>query len=240
MPMETFGTRMVFLRKNSEDPQTQGPLTQSRLADLLNDYDHTLLFSKTQISNWEKGRRSIPLHQRSLLIGLIYVFTTCGGLSEKEAADAFLQSGGYAPLTDDEIKQLPDKALFENRQKDQNGTEQQSLLTIAGILQTLEKQSSENGKLRQTLSQIEGQRLAAIANISTTQRGIMGAIPYSPTPIDEVFQLIYEKVPQMEGIRLKEINLRLHELRYLGLIERERHPEHRWMYWRETPKSFFT
>ena len=51
-------------------------------------------------------------------------------------------------------------------------------------------QSSENGKLRQTLSQIEGQRLAAIANISTTQRGIMGAIPYtcllytSPSPRD--------------------------------------------------------
>ena len=121
MPMETFGTRMVFLRKNSEDPQTQGPLTQSRLADLLNDYDHTLLFSKTQISNWEKGRRNIPLHQRSLLVGLIYVFTTCGGLSEKEAADAFLQSGGYAPLTDAEIKQLPEKALYENRQTNQNG-----------------------------------------------------------------------------------------------------------------------
>ncbi len=238
--MKTFGARMAYFRRRCEDPQRGGRLTQDRLADLLHEFDETLLYSKPQISNWEKDKRSIPLNQRNLLIGLIYVFTTCGGLSEKEAADAFLQSGGYAPLSSDEVQLLPDKSLYENPTPSTGiDGDPQSLLTIAGILKTLEQQAGDINKLRSTLAEIEGQRLQAIAGISRTQRAILDVIPYKEVALDDVFETIYEKVADLKGIRIKELNLRLHELRYLGLINRRRDPVYRWIYWRENPKSYF-
>lgn len=233
--MQSFGEWITHYRHASRDTQKGSRLTQSRLAELLNEYDDTLIYTKTQISNWEKDKRTIPLDKRPLLIGFIYVFTTCGGISKLDEANDFLQSGGYAPLTKDEVESLPNKKLYWNQP---SKTETHSLLTIAGILSRLEKQAEDNEKLKNVLAEIEGERLRDIANISQTQRRILEVIPYQATPLDDVFAAMHQ-ISSLEDVRIKELNLRLHELRYLGLIARRKDPQYRWLYWREIPRSFF-
>ena len=187
--MKAFGKQIAYHRRECRDPEKGGALTQSRLAELLQEYDETLIYTKTQISNWENGKRVIPLDKRNLLIGFIYVFTTYGTLKELDTANAFLQTGGYAALTDGEVNQLPEKQLFwkkklakSNEMLEEDGEEQdsQTLLTIAGILKELEKQSGDNEKLEGVLAEIESQRISAILNLSQTQRKILEVIPLTP------------------------------------------------------------
>ena len=246
--MKAFGKQIAYHRRECRDPEKGGVLTQSRFAELLQEYDETLIYTKTQISNWENGKRVIPLDKRNLLIGFIFVFTTYGSLKELETANAFLQIGGYAPLTEDEVGKLPEKKLFwkdklskSGEVLEGDGEEQgsQTLLTIAGIIKELEKQTGDNEKLEGVLAEIESQRISAILNLSQTQRQILEAIPVTPTPLDYIFAKMHS-IEKLEGVRIKELNLRLHELRYLGLINRKKDPEYRWLYWKEEPRSLFS
>ncbi|MFK7801608.1 MAG: hypothetical protein AB8G95_08260 [Anaerolineae bacterium] len=230
--MSKFGTLIASYRRDCRNSKNGGLLSQSLLADLLSEFDPTLIYTKTQISNWEKGKRIIPIDKRSILIGLIYIFSNYGNLSLLDKANMFLQSGGYAALSEEELNRLEGKGI--------KLASNQSLQTIDGILGSIEKQSRDNEKLRSVLMAVENQRLESITNISGTQRKILETIPYDPTPLDSIFSGIDEKVESVETMRLKEVNLRLHELRYLGLVNRKRDSEHRWLYWRETPRSLFS
>lgn len=237
--MDTFGANLNSYRRRCTDPASGGKLTQQRLADLLHEYDDRFPYTKAQISQWENGRRVIPHDQRDLLVGLIYVLTTCNGIKKREEADGLLTSGGYAPLSQDEVNRIPDKKLYENE------ADPPDLLTISGILDTLKKLMEDKDNLLddkenliKRLNQIEDKRIEAITGMSHTQRAVLGAIPSAPTPLDDVFSLVYKEVPSLEGIRIKEIMMRLHELRYLGLIDRKKDPKYRWIYWREPHKTF--
>ncbi|MEM9775658.1 MAG: hypothetical protein AAF902_13840 [Chloroflexota bacterium] len=237
--MDTFGKRMSTIRRNCTDPHKGGSLSQDTLADLVSDRDFSLVISKSLISQWENNNRKISLKKRKLLIAIISVFAQCGGLTEIQEANKFLILGNHAPLKKDEIDQIP----HSNFQSTKNGTQPkpdaQENLGLAAVLQLLNSQSEDIKKLRKIISEIETGRKEAVANISSTQRGILELISYQPMPVKSVFESIYENVDQEKKMRIKEINLRLHELRYLGLINRKRDENHKWLYWREIQRSLF-
>jgi transcriptional regulator with XRE-family HTH domain len=58
--MNKFGELLAHYRRECRDPIKSGTLSQSALADLLSEYDERLIYSKTQVSNWETGKRKIP------------------------------------------------------------------------------------------------------------------------------------------------------------------------------------
>lgn len=107
--------------------------------------------------------------------------------------------------------------------------------TITGMLLEIRENMNNLDQLRNTLAKIEQQRLESIIRLSLTQRRLLAAIPETPTLVVDVIELIQEEVPSLKGVRKKEMILRLHELRYLGLIDRRRNSDDKWLYWRKEP-----
>lgn len=245
---KSFGEQLAFYRRQCNNPQKGGSLTQSALSDQLHLFDNSLLYTKVQISHWETEKRSIPFENRVLLQGLIYVFIKFGGVKSKNEADQFLLSGLYAPLSPTEIKSIINQAealnsdinLFNQILKASNQAEDNSLSTMPGVIKELYKHIDDNRKLTATLLKMENQRLIAIANLSNTQRAILEIIPHTPIELDQLFNDMRIKIPKLSNVRIKELNLRLHELRYLGLIDRRKNEVNQWLYWREEPRSLIS
>ena len=107
--------------------------------------------------------------------------------------------------------------------------------TITGMLLEIQENMNDLEQLRGTLAKIEKQRLESIIRLSPTQRRVLDAVPETPTLVVDVIDLIQEEVSSLKGVRKKEMILRLHELRYLGLIDRRRNLDDKRLYWRKEP-----
>lgn len=110
---------------------------------------------------------------------------------------------------------------------------EQNIDTITGMLVEIRGNMEDLEQLRATLDKIEKQRLESIIRLSGTQQNVLRAIPETPTLVVEMINLIEEEIPSLKGVRKKEMLLRFHELRYLGLIDRRRNDEGKWVYWRK-------
>ncbi|MBX3051720.1 MAG: hypothetical protein KF753_09620 [Caldilineaceae bacterium] len=97
-----------MLRQNSTDPQRGGALTQSRLADLIGERLGTDGWPRFQtVSDWERARKRLDAYaDRNVLVAILQVLFDCGGLPGGDAANVWLDSGGYAPLSAQEIQQI--------------------------------------------------------------------------------------------------------------------------------------
>lgn len=118
---------------------------------------------------------------------------------------------------------------------DQSASQQDNydVETITGMLLEIRESMNDLEQLRNTLAKIEQQRLESIIRLSSTQRKMLDAIPETPTLVVDVIDLIQEEVSSLKGVRKKEMILRLHELRYLGLIDRRKNLDSKWLYWRK-------
>ena len=76
----------------------QRPLSIERLAEMVH-------VTKGTVSNWETDKRRIRVEDRRLLLLLISVLYTHGGIKSLDEANALLQAGGYRALDDDEREQ---------------------------------------------------------------------------------------------------------------------------------------
>lgn len=237
--MDTFGEKMSTIRRNCTDPHKGGLLSQEKLVELVEALDGSVVISKSLVSSWERNTRKISLKKRPLLIAIISILAQCGGISTISEADKFLRSGNHASLKPDEIEQIPHPNFQSVKVEEKPTVDPLEGLGLASVLQLLHTQSEDIKKLRKIISEIETSRKEAIANISSTQRRILELIPYRPVPIQELFAAVYRYVDQEEEMRIKEINMRFHELRYLGLINRKKDEKHGWLYWREIQKSLF-
>lgn len=104
--------------------------------------------------------------------------------------------------------------------------------TIKEILQQVQGSLEDQERLKEKLMQIEADRRNAVQRLSHTQRAVLANVPPTPTLVDFVLLTVRQTVPSLGQIRDKELYLRLHELRYLGLIHRNL-ADDRWYYWRE-------
>lgn len=101
-----FGNFLHKYRRQSTDPKRGGMLTQERLAELLESLAGMPGYGGVRISNWERGQEIISHDKREVLVGLIFVLHTCGGISTLEQANEFLFAGNYRHLDTDEIRQI--------------------------------------------------------------------------------------------------------------------------------------
>ena len=100
-----FGKRLKEYRSKSKDPNSGKSLTQKEVLNLLFELtgcDEPL----NKLSYWENGEREIGKDNRIILIGLIKVFYVCGGIEKVEQADRLLLVGNYAPLSEEEKKEV--------------------------------------------------------------------------------------------------------------------------------------
>jgi len=106
--MPLFGDQLKAFRQQSADPQRGGDLTQSRLAELVSERLGTEDAPRFQtISNWERGVSRLDAYtDRNVLVAILQVIATCGGLPNRATADGWLESGGYALLSAQEFQQI--------------------------------------------------------------------------------------------------------------------------------------
>ncbi len=105
--------------------------------------------------------------------------------------------------------------------------------TIKGILLHFSKDYQGNKKLSERFAEVEEVRALRIERISKTQKKILSFISTEPESSMEIFKRVYKEIPSLEFAREKELHLRLHELRYLGLVGRKKVIGNSdWFYWR--------
>lgn len=107
--------------------------------------------------------------------------------------------------------------------------------TVTGMLLEIRNNMEDLEQLRASLDKIEEQRLESIIRLSGTQQRVLKAIPETPTLVADMIDLVGEEISSLKGVRKKEMLLRFHELRYLGLIDRRRNVDGKWVYWRKEP-----
>ena len=101
--VETFGKMLRRYRRNSNDPEFGGSLTQVRLADLMSRMAGPRAgYSDATISKWERDETPIHKDDRHVLLTLVTVLVQCGGLGDLAEADAWLQAGRYSALDEGE------------------------------------------------------------------------------------------------------------------------------------------
>lgn len=105
MAEESFGGRLRIYRRNARDNVLGGPLSQSRLADLLSE-DSGITYSRAAVSDWERGKGQIHKDARHLLVCLIKVLHQAGGIVNRDEADQWLLIGNYRALNASEAAQI--------------------------------------------------------------------------------------------------------------------------------------
>ena len=101
--MSNFGHLLRQHRLRSRDPETQAPLTQAKLAELLNEAAVGTTYSGATVSNWERGKNQIRRDDRPVLVALVRVLHRCGGLVSRAEAAALLAAGNYRALHGPEL-----------------------------------------------------------------------------------------------------------------------------------------
>jgi hypothetical protein len=100
----TFATMLGRARRNARDPERGGSLTQERFAELLAQEPAIRRTIGKTISNWERGRAQPHRHDRSTLRAIVSVLLRSTGLVSLDEANELLRCGGYAPLSQEELR----------------------------------------------------------------------------------------------------------------------------------------
>jgi hypothetical protein len=103
--VEEFGSLLSYYRGKSVDPIRGKPLTQERVAELLEQVSG-LQYAGATISNWERGASQINANDRPILVGLVKVFYDCQSLTSPDEADRLLATGNYRHLNEAELEQV--------------------------------------------------------------------------------------------------------------------------------------
>lgn len=105
--MTRFGEILRSFRQASNDPQLyRRRLSQARLGELMGHEMEDQGFSGAAVSDWERGESKISAEARNILIALIKVLYTCGGLRTLEDANQLLEAGDYRALNASEAKEI--------------------------------------------------------------------------------------------------------------------------------------
>ncbi|MCI0562713.1 MAG: AAA family ATPase [Nitrososphaera sp.] len=99
--MSEFGKLLREYRKKCLDPERKRPLTQERLAILL-ERASGVGYTAAAISEWELGNSQIHKDDRRVLVGLVKVFHDCDCLLTLQEANEFLRTGNYGALNEEE------------------------------------------------------------------------------------------------------------------------------------------
>lgn len=103
--MTHFGDLLRQFRRQSLDRRSGRPLTQQRLAELL-EQTTGISYTSGAISEWERNRSQINKDDRRVLLGLVIVLHECGGIGDRSAADRLLAAGNYRRLDALEAEQV--------------------------------------------------------------------------------------------------------------------------------------
>ncbi|MBK9925476.1 MAG: helix-turn-helix domain-containing protein [Anaerolineales bacterium] len=118
--MTTFGDTLRSFRQTSNDPdRLNRRLTQERLGELIGHEMGDLGFSGAAISDWERGESAINAQDRKVLLALIQVLHTCGGIQTLDQADQLLKAGNYHALHSEEIQKIFGKAEYASPANEQ-------------------------------------------------------------------------------------------------------------------------
>ncbi|MCA9972500.1 MAG: hypothetical protein KC425_19900 [Anaerolineales bacterium] len=101
-----FGRLLSKYRRRAKDPASKEPLTQARLAELLDVWGNAAGYTHERVSRWEKGgsRGEVIRHDnRQLLVALVLVLHRCGGIGSLAEANALLAAGDYRGLNEAEV-----------------------------------------------------------------------------------------------------------------------------------------
>lgn len=106
--MLSFGRQLQVFRNACRNPQGGGLLTQQTFATLLQSELGLLEWPRFQtISDWERDQKRLDAYtDRNVLVVILQVLARCDGLPGSRSANAWLVSGGYAPLNAQEIQQI--------------------------------------------------------------------------------------------------------------------------------------
>jgi hypothetical protein len=108
------------------------------------------------------------------------------------------------------------------------------LPTMVSMLDHLRAVASNRQALEQALAKYEDVRRQWINRLSRNQQLLLRHIPVDYVAIDELWRLTLQIIP---ACGYKEFRLRLHELEWLGLVERIRCVEAAWKYRRLPSES---
>jgi hypothetical protein len=96
---------------------------------------------------------------------------------------------------------------------------QTGFVSISQLIDDLRSEFSQSTDLRRMLDVIEDRRKTWVSRISKNQREFLSAIPTSYTGLESLLEVVKRIIPDCG---YKEFRFRLHELEWLGLIERKR------------------
>ncbi len=101
--MNRFGDLLRHHRKQCNDREKDGPLTQERLGELIGrELGDGGGYTGAAVSDWERGKSQIDKDHRLVLVSLIKVLYALGGLHTRAEANELLLAGNYRPLDDKE------------------------------------------------------------------------------------------------------------------------------------------
>lgn len=100
--MDRFGQLLRFYRQRCTDPERGGRLTQERLGELIGTAIGGAGYTGAAISDWERGNSKIDKDYRSVLVNIIKIFHSNGGLQTLTEANTLLEAGNYRSLDETE------------------------------------------------------------------------------------------------------------------------------------------
>lgn len=103
---------------------------------------------------------------------------------------------------------------------------QTGFASVTELIDDIKDELSQSKDLRGVLDVIEQRRKAWVSRISETQQKFRLAIPKSYTPLDSLWEVAKRIIPDCG---YKEFRFRLHELEWLGLVERKSDKQ-TWLY----------
>ena len=101
--MQSFGEQLKKLRLQTVDPETGRPLTQARLAELIDPY---AIITDKRIGEWERNKRPLPHAKRDRLLKVIEVLHKYEGIREVGEVENLLDAGKYGWLSAEECQKL--------------------------------------------------------------------------------------------------------------------------------------
>ena len=105
--MNEFGKLLKTYREKCRDSKKgKKKLTQERFGELVGREVGRDGYSGAAVSDWERGKSKIHQDDRHLLVSLLKVLHTCGGLLTLEKANGMLEAGNYRSLNEHERAQL--------------------------------------------------------------------------------------------------------------------------------------
>ncbi|NCF67512.1 MAG: hypothetical protein GWP61_16225, partial [Chloroflexi bacterium] len=82
--MKSFGEQLRIYRRQCEDPQRGGLLTQERFGELMGVVLGDAGYSGAAVSDWERDKSKIHADDRAVLVALLTVLRQNGGISSIE------------------------------------------------------------------------------------------------------------------------------------------------------------